>query len=159
MRSSLLTRTLVSAVTVVGIAAGSLATAGTSVAASEPVAKPAAVSGDVSTLAVNNFGLNATQAKKVQAWLKKYHGYRGSLDGKLAGSSWKSFQKPLKRYWGYSGALDGKPGKNTVKALQRMLKKGYGYRGAIDGIAGSGTKAAFKRFADKAPSAKPNGLR
>lgn len=158
MRSSILTRTLVSAVTVVGIAAGSLATAGTGFAASEPVAKPAAVSGDVSTLATNNFGLTAVQAKRVQVWLKKHHGYTGSLDGKLGTGSWKSFQKCLKQYWGYRGAIDGKPGKNTVKALQHLLKKGYGYRGAIDGAAGSGTKSAFKKFAAGAPSAKRTGL-
>ncbi|MET9831228.1 peptidoglycan-binding domain-containing protein [Streptomyces sp. NPDC006385] len=159
MRSSILTRTLVSAVTVVGIAAGSLATAGTGFAASEPVTKPAASSGEISTLATNNLGLTQAQAKRVQLFLKKHWGYTGAIDGQLGSGSWKAFQKCLKRYHGYTGAIDGQPGTNTVKALQRLLKRGYGYGGAIDGIAGPGTKAAFKKFAAAAPNIKPTGLR
>ncbi|MET8772999.1 peptidoglycan-binding protein [Streptomyces sp. NPDC004658] len=98
--------------------------------------------------AVNNLGLSAAQAKKVQRWLKTYWSYRDSIDGKLGTNSWKAFQRCLKKYWGYTGPIDGVVGKGTIKALQRLLKDSYGYRGPIDGIAGSGTKAAFKRFAN-----------
>ncbi|MGW0369040.1 peptidoglycan-binding domain-containing protein [Streptomyces coeruleorubidus] len=159
MRSRILARTLVSAVTVVGIAAGGLAAAGSSFAASEPVTKPAAGSGEISTLATNNLGLTAAQAKNVQRWLVKHWGYNDAIDGELGTDSWKAFQRALKAHWGYPGAIDGDPGENTVKALQRLLKKGYGYGGAIDGDPGKGTQIAFKKFSEGASSARPNGLR
>ncbi|GAA4066170.1 peptidoglycan-binding protein [Streptomyces shaanxiensis] len=145
MRPNVWTRTLVSVSAVVGLAAGSLATAGTAFAAQD--AKPA-VSSEVSVLAVNNLGLTAAEAKKVQDWLKQYWGYTGAIDGQLGTNSWKAFQRCLKQYWGYTGEIDGIVGPNTIKALQRLLKAHWGYTGAIDGIAGSGTKAAFKRFAN-----------
>ena len=71
MRPNVWTRTLVSVTAVVGLAAGSLATAGTSFAA--PDTQPA-VSSEVSVLAVNNLGLTSAEAKKVQSWLKEYWG-------------------------------------------------------------------------------------
>lgn len=161
MRSRILARTLVSAVTVVGIAAGSLATAGTGFAASETVTKPAGGSGEISTLATNNFGLSGVQARYVQRWLAKYWGYDGSPDGLLGTNSWKAFQGCLKKHWGYTGAIDGDPGTDTVKALQRLLKKGYGYADDIDGDAGANTRASFKKFSAAAGAgvAGPNGLR
>jgi lysozyme family protein len=130
---------------VVGLAAGSLATAGTAFAAADT--KPA-VSSEVSVLAVNNLGLTVAEAKKVQEWLKQYWGYTGAIDGQLGTNSWKAFQRCLKQYWGYTGEIDGIVGPNTIKALQRLLKDSWGYTGPIDGIAGAGTKAAFKRFAN-----------
>ncbi|AOR30101.1 hypothetical protein BFF78_02565 [Streptomyces fodineus] len=147
MRTNIPTRALLTATTAVALAAGSLAAAGTSVAA-PAAAHPAVSTKAVTPQAVNNLGLNATQAKKVQRWLKQYWRYTGSIDGQLGPNSWKAFQRCLKQYWGYTGPIDGVVGTGTVKALQRLLKDSWGYTGAIDGIAGSGTKAAFKRFAD-----------
>ncbi|MEU6545978.1 peptidoglycan-binding domain-containing protein [Streptomyces sp. NPDC046859] len=144
MRPNVWTRTLVSVTAVVGLAAGSLATAGTSFAA--PDTQPA-VSADAGVLAVNNLGLSTAEAKKVQGWLKEYWGYTGAIDGELGTNSWKAFQRCLKEYWGYTGAIDGIVGSGTIKALQRLLQH-WGYTGAIDGIAGSGTRAAFKTFAN-----------
>ncbi len=144
MRPNVWTRTLVSVSAVLGLAAGSLATAGASFAASDT--KPA-VSSEVSVLAVNNLGLTAAEAKKVQGWLKQYWGYTGAIDGQLGTNSWKAFQRCLKQYWGYTGAIDGIVGSGTIKALQRLLQH-WGYNGAIDGIAGPGTRAAFKNFAN-----------
>jgi len=151
MRPNVLTRALVSVTTVVGIAAGSLAAAGTSFAASEPATKPAVSAEAVTPLAVNNLGLTTAEAKKVQDWLKAYHGYTGARDGLLGTNSWKAFQRGLEKHWDYDDAIDGIVGPNTIKALQRLLKTHWGYGGAIDGIAGSGTKAAFKRFANGNP--------
>ncbi|MFI7410883.1 peptidoglycan-binding protein [Streptomyces sp. NPDC049627] len=147
MRPNVWTRTLVSVGAVVGLAAGGIATAGTSFAA--PASKPAASSGrsGVSVLAVNNLGLSTTEAKYVQCWIQDYWGYTGALDGQLGTNSWKALQRWLKANWGYNDDIDGIVGPNTIKALQRDLKAYHGYTGAIDGIAGSGTKAAFKDFA------------
>ncbi|MFJ7064710.1 peptidoglycan-binding protein [Streptomyces sp. NPDC101115] len=151
MRPSILTRSIVSVTAVVGLAAGTLATAGTSFAASAPASQLAAVSaGGFGTLATYNFGLSGAQASRVQDWLQAW-GYTGALDGQLGTNSWKAFQKCLAAHWAYTDPIDGIPGTDTVKALQRMLKAKWGYTGAIDGIAGDGTKAALKRLADKAP--------
>ncbi|MFE0258040.1 peptidoglycan-binding protein [Streptomyces sp. NPDC059010] len=144
MRPNVWTRTLVSVSAVVGLAAGGLATAGTSFAAAQ--AKPA-VSSEVSVLAVNNLGLSTTEARYVQCWLQDYWGYTGALDGQLGTNSWKAMQRNLKQHWGYNDSIDGIVGKNTIMALQRSLKAYQGYDGEIDGIAGPKTKAAFKRFA------------
>lgn len=145
-----LTRALVSATAVVGIAAGSLAGAGASFAASAPVSKPAVSSETVTPLAVVNLGLSYGQATNVQCWLKNGGwGYTGALDGQLGTNSWKAFQRYLAAYRDYNDAIDGIVGTNTKKALQRELKYGgWGYTGLIDGDFGSGSQAAFKRFAD-----------
>ncbi|MEU9012750.1 peptidoglycan-binding protein [Streptomyces sp. NPDC048479] len=148
MRPKVLTRTLVSFTAVVGIAAGSLASAGAGFAASAPTSKPAASSEAVVPLALVNLGLSTAQAKNVQCWLKANWGYTGALDGQLGTNSWKAFQRNLRAYWGYTGAIDGIVGSGTVKALQRLLKDSWGYTGAIDGDPGPGTQAAFKRFAN-----------
>jgi lysozyme family protein len=149
MRSNVWTRTLVSGTAVLGLAAGSLVTAGTSFAAQD--VKPAAHS-EVSVLAVNNLGLTTEEAKKAQRVLTDRWGYTGEIDGLLGTNSWKAMQKWLVN-WGYpSDDIDGIVGPNTVKALQKWLKARYGYTGAIDGIAGSGTKAAFKRMANSCPN-------
>ncbi|MFI9307107.1 peptidoglycan-binding domain-containing protein [Streptomyces triculaminicus] len=143
-----LTRTLVSVATAAGIAAGTLATAGTSFAADTTAMRPAASAEAVAPFAVNNMGLSTAEAKKLQRVLKDYWGYNGAIDGQLGTDSWKAMQRFLKDSWGYDGAIDGIVGGGTVKALQRWLKANWGYSGAIDGIAGAGTKAALKRFVD-----------
>jgi len=147
MRQSVLTRSLVSAATVVAIAGGSLLGTGAGFATAAPVTAPAASTQSVTILATQNFGLSTAQAKKVQGWLAEYWDYNDSIDGLLGTNSWKAFQRCLKTYWGYTGAIDGDPGSGTVSALQRLLRN-YGYTGAIDGDAGTGTRAAFKTFAN-----------
>ncbi|GAA2422420.1 peptidoglycan-binding domain-containing protein [Streptomyces glaucus] len=142
-----LTRTLVSVTAAAGIAAGTLAGAGTAFADSAQ-AQQQAVSTEAAPLAVNNLGLTTAEAKKVQQWLKAHWNYTGTIDGQLGTNSWKAFQRCLKAYWGYTGKIDGIVGEGTIKALQRLLKDSWGYTGAIDGKAGSGTKKAFKRFAN-----------
>ncbi|WP_030674788.1 peptidoglycan-binding domain-containing protein [Streptomyces rimosus] len=153
MRRRGVTRTVVSFAAVAGIAAGGLAGA-TSVAA-QP-AQPAQytaqygighTTGRLAPLAVNNLGLNASEATWVQCFIKRYYDYNGALDGKLGTDSWKAMQRFLKRHWGYNDDIDGIVGKNTISALQRNLKQYHGYTGNIDGIAGAKTKAAFKDFA------------
>jgi lysozyme family protein len=136
------TKALASAALVLGITAGTVATAATSFAAPAP-----AVS--VSPQAVVNLGLSTQQAKNVQCWLRTFWSYTDSIDGQLGPNSWKAFQRNLKADWGYTGGIDGVVGSGTVSALQRLLKNGgWGYTGAIDGQAGAGTQAAFKRFAN-----------
>ncbi|OIJ66739.1 peptidoglycan-binding domain-containing protein [Streptomyces mangrovisoli] len=150
MRTNVLARTLVGATAVLGLAAGGLATAGTSFAASAPTAKTAVSAQDLSVLATNNFGLSSQQAKNIQCFLRTSPAsYTGAIDGQLGTNSWKAFQRWLKEYWSYNDSIDGDPGPNTIKALQRMLAFGWGYTGSIDGIAGSGTKAAFARLANE----------
>ncbi|MFJ1975452.1 peptidoglycan-binding protein [Streptomyces sp. NPDC087903] len=142
MRVSL-TRTLVSAAVVIGISAGSLAGASAGFAASQPTAKPAARAQGVSVLAVNNLGLNTTQAKHWQCWLRGWGFNPGTIDGQLGTSSWKAAQSFFNYYGEYvDGRLvvDGVVGTSTIKALQNWLGVG------IDGVAGSQTRAAFASF-------------
>ncbi|MBV2357744.1 peptidoglycan-binding protein [Streptomyces sp. J2-1] len=152
MRSNVMARTLVSTAAVIGLAAGGLATAGTSVAAPTPHTKvqPASV------LATNNLGLSTTQAKYVQCFMRDAPAsYTGSIDGQLGTNSWKAMQRHLKAYWAYTDSIDGDPGPNTIRALQRMLAFGWGYKDKIDGDPGADTKAAFKRFANDFSSFYP----
>ncbi|MCX5050147.1 MULTISPECIES: peptidoglycan-binding domain-containing protein [unclassified Streptomyces] len=145
MRSNALARTLVSAAAVIGLAAGGLATAGTSFAASAP----GAGAQSASILATQNFGLSSQQAKNVQCFMRGAPAsYTGGIDGQLGTNSWKAMQRHLKAYWNYTDSIDGDPGPNTVKALQRMLAFGWGYTDRIDGDPGTNTRAAFKRFAN-----------
>ncbi|MGV9854319.1 hypothetical protein ACWDWU_37010 [Streptomyces sp. NPDC003442] len=87
-----LTRGLVSTIAVVGIAAGSLAGAGVSFAAPAPVSKPAVNAEAVTPLAVNNLGLNTTEAKNIQCWLRGY-GYTGAIDGVFGSGSQAAFKR------------------------------------------------------------------
>ncbi|MGZ3119288.1 peptidoglycan-binding domain-containing protein [Streptomyces sp. H62] len=146
MRPSVLTRSIVSATVVVGLAIGTVAGAGTSSAASVPAAEPAVSAGAFGTLATNNLGLNRDQAKQLQRWLALHYDYAGDIDGLLGTESWKAMQRHLRMTWDYHLAVDGIPGPNTIKALQLSLR-GYGYTGPIDGIAGEGTRRAFAKFA------------
>jgi lysozyme family protein len=148
MRPNVLTRTLISVTTVVGIAAGSLAGASASFAASASASKPAASSVAAVPFVVNNLGLSNARAQNVQTYLQTNWSYTGQIDGQLGTDSWKAFQRHL-RFYDYTGAIDGIVGSGTIKALQRMLRDdGWGYTGAIDGLAGTGTRDAFARFAD-----------
>lgn len=147
MRPNAMGRTIAGLAAVVGLAAGSLATAGTSFAAPAEAPRTATSVQAAAAATYWNFGLSTAEAKNVQTFLAEYWGYTDGIDGQLGPNSWKAFQRCLKTYWGYTGAIDGDPGTNTIKALQRLLAADYGYTGAIDGVAGAGTQAAFKRFA------------
>lgn len=148
MRSNVAARVLIIATAFVGIAAGSLASAGASFAAVTP-AQPA-VSGPsaVTPRAEVNLGLSTTQAKAVQRWLHEWWGYNDGIDGSLGPQSWMAMQRFLKANYGYTGGIDGTVGSGTVSALQRFLKASFGYTGGIDGVAGPQTQAAFARFAN-----------
>ncbi|MGW2179076.1 peptidoglycan-binding domain-containing protein [Streptomyces sp. NPDC001732] len=140
-----MTRVFVGITTAVAIAGGGVAAAGTSFAATGQPTQAVASADAVTPLAVNNMGLNTTQAKRLQRDLKANWGYKGKIDGQLGTESWKAMQRFLKQ-WGYKDKIDGIVGSNTVKAMQRWLKANWGYKGKIDGIAGAGTKAALARY-------------
>ncbi|MFJ8388855.1 peptidoglycan-binding protein [Streptomyces sp. NPDC094438] len=144
MRSAL-TRALVSATAIVGITAGTLAGASASFAASQPTAKPLVSTQDVAILAVNNLGLNTTQAKNWQCWLRDAGYDPGAIDGQLGTNSWMAAQRMFNDLNLGAGTVDGIVGANTIKALQRYLNS-YGYGLAVDGSAGPKTKAAFADF-------------
>ena len=148
MRSNALARTLVSAAAVVGLAAGGLATAGTSFAAP---AQPAAAR-TVTIQAVNNLGLNTAEGKSVQCYVRdatpagKFD--PGTIDGQLGTKSWKAWQAFLNDRGFNAGTVDGDVGPNTIRGLQRFLVH-IGYdTGGIDGDAGPKTRAAWKAFAN-----------
>nr|WP_202437807.1 peptidoglycan-binding domain-containing protein [Streptomyces sp. SID5910] len=140
------TRTFVSATTMLAITAGSLLGASAGFAASRPAAPTVSVAGDgASVLAVNNLGLNTTQAKHWQCWLKGWGFNPGTIDGQLGTNSWIAAQKFLNWTGSYvNGRLvvDGVVGTQTIKALQNWLGVG------IDGVAGPQTRAAFASFAN-----------
>lgn len=145
MRSNVLARTLVGVTAVVGLAVGSLATAGTSFAASQTAAKPAVSAQTASILASNNFGLNTARAKNWQCWLRDSGYSPGTIDGDLGTNSWKAAQRLFNALGLNAGTVDGDPGTNTIKALQRYLNL-YGYGLSVDGDAGTNTRAAFWDF-------------
>ncbi|MEY9993342.1 peptidoglycan hydrolase-like protein with peptidoglycan-binding domain [Streptomyces sp. V4I8] len=146
MRPNVWTRTLVAVSAVVGLAAGGLATAGTSFAAQD--VKPAAHS-EVSILAVNNLGLNTERAKNWQCWLRD-RGYNpGTIDGQLGSNSWMAAQRLLNARGHNAGDVDGVVGPNTIRALQRYLNTFghiFGYHLEVDGVAGPETRSAFWKF-------------
>ncbi|MPY52209.1 peptidoglycan-binding domain-containing protein [Streptomyces acidicola] len=139
-----LTKTLVGLTAAVGIAAGTLGGAGTAFAAAVP-AQQQVVSSEVTTLAVNNLGLNTTRAKNWQCWLRDTGYNPGTIDGQLGTNSWKAAQRKFNDLGLNAGPVDGAVGTNTIKALQRYLNT-YGYGLAVDGDAGTKTKAAFWDF-------------
>lgn len=146
MRPNVWTRTLLSVTAVAGLAAGGLATAGTSFAAQD--VKPA-VNSEVSILAVNNLGLNTERAKNWQCWLRD-RGYNpGTIDGKLGTNSWMAAQRLLNARGHNAGDVDGAVGPNTIRALQKYLNTFgdiFGYHLEVDGIAGPETRSAFWKF-------------
>lgn len=146
MRPKVWTRTLVSVSAVVGLAAGGLATAGTSFAAQD--VKPA-VNSEVTILAVNNLGLNTERAKNWQCWLRDRGYSPGTIDGQLGTNSWKAAQRLLNARGHNAGEVDGVVGPNTIRALQKYLNTFgdiFGYHLDVDGIAGPETRSAFSKF-------------
>src|SRR3954470_8365131 len=145
MRSSL-ARALVATSAIVGIAAGGLAGASASVAATQPVTKPAVSSQRVSPLAVNNLGLDTAHAKNWQSCLNAWGFNAGTEDGQLGTNSWKAAQRMLNA-WGYNaGTVDGIVGTNTIRALQNFLNAVGENAGTADGIAGPQTRSAFWNY-------------
>jgi len=145
MRSNVLARTLVGVTAVVGLAVGSLATAGTSFAASQTAAKSAVSAQDLSILTTDNLGLNTARAKNWQCWLRDAGYSPGAIDGVLGTNSWKAAQRFFNAQGLGAGTVDGDPGTNTIKALQRYLNF-FGYGLLVDGIAGTNTRNAFWDF-------------
>ncbi|KUN93675.1 peptidoglycan-binding domain-containing protein [Streptomyces caeruleatus] len=146
MRPNVWTRTLVSVSAVVGLAAGGLATAGTSFAAQD--AKPA-VKSEVTILAVNNLGLNTERAKNWQCWLRDRGYSPGTIDGQLGTNSWKAAQRFLNARGHNAGTVDGIVGPDTIRALQRYLNLFgdiFDYHLDVDGVAGPATRSAFWKF-------------
>ncbi|GHA08142.1 hypothetical protein GCM10010372_04330 [Streptomyces tauricus] len=143
-----LTRTFVSAATVIGLATGSLAGATISSAASEPIAKPAASAQDVSVLAVKNLGLTVARAKNWQCFLTRSGYEPWEHNGLLGTDSWKAAQRMFNAR-GFNGGVrlevDGIVGQYTIKALQRFLNS-FGFGLAVDGVAGPRTTDAFWEF-------------
>lgn len=138
-----LTKTLIGATTAVGIAVGSLATAGTAMADTSPAPRSTVAA----VAAYNNLGLTKTQAYGVQCFLNTSVYVDIDVDGYLGPASWKAMQGFLNRSWDQNLVTDGIVGPATIKGLQYFLKHGgWGYTGKIDGIAGSGTRAAFAKF-------------
>lgn len=104
-----LTRTLVSVATAAGIAAGTLATAGTNFAANATAIEPTASTEAVAPWA-DNLSLSTGQAKKVQQWLKEKWGYNGPINGQLDRT----------KNWGYGDAVDGIIGEKLKAAFRRF---------------------------------------
>ncbi|MEV0193168.1 peptidoglycan-binding domain-containing protein [Kitasatospora purpeofusca] len=146
MRSSSITRSLVSLTIAAGIAASG--PAGAAFATPAPADRQTAgAQAGARLTTVENLGLNASQAEYLEDWLARYWGYPGEINGLLDTESWKALQRFLQAKWGYSGPIDGAVSTETIKALQRRLKAEESYHGPIDGIAGPSTREAFKRFA------------
>ncbi|MCF1598201.1 peptidoglycan-binding domain-containing protein [Streptomyces muensis] len=146
MRPNVWTRTLVSVSAVVGLAAGGLATAGTSFAAQDA---KTTVSSEVTILAVNNLGLNTERAKNWQCWLRDRGYSPGTIDGQLGTNSWKAAQRFLNARGHNAGTVDGVVGPDTIRALQRYLNLFgdiFGYHLDVDGVAGPATRSAFWKF-------------
>ncbi|MDH6565614.1 peptidoglycan hydrolase-like protein with peptidoglycan-binding domain [Streptomyces sp. SAI-117] len=145
MRTSL-TRALVVASAVVGIAAGGLASASAGVAAPQHATKATVSSQQASILAVNNLGLDTARAKNWQSCLNAWGFNAGTVDGQLGTNSWKAAQRMLNA-WGYNaGTVDGIVGSNTITALQKFLNAVGENAGTPDGIAGPQTRAAFWNY-------------
>lgn len=143
-----LTRTLVSGATIIGIAAGSLAGGTFSAAASEAPTKPAASTQRASVLAVNNLGLTVARAKNWQCFLTRSGFEPWEHNGLLGTDSWKAAQRLFNAQGFHGGTrlvVDGIVGPRTIKALQRFLNS-YGFGLAVDGIVGDHTTDAFWEF-------------
>ncbi|MFG2782927.1 peptidoglycan-binding protein [Streptomyces prunicolor] len=144
MRSNVLARTLVGVSAVVGLAVGSLATAGTSFAASQPAGKPAV---SAPTIGIptpsNNLGLTTERAKNWQCRLRD-NGYDpGPINGILGRESWIAAQHMFNDLGLRVGPVDGDPGAGTtIVPLQRYLNL-VGYSIVVDGIFGAQSRIAF----------------
>ncbi|MFG2379202.1 peptidoglycan-binding protein [Streptomyces sp. NPDC048504] len=144
MRSNVLARTLVGVTAVVGLSIGTLASAGTSFAASRTAAEPAVSAQNLSILTTDNLGLNTARAKNWQCRLRDNGYYSGPINGILGPESWEAAQRMFNDLGIRTGTVDGEPA-HTITALQRYLNL-FGYDLAVDGIAGPQTKAAFSDF-------------
>ncbi|MCQ4195760.1 peptidoglycan-binding domain-containing protein [Streptomyces parvulus] len=143
-----MTRTFVSAATIIGITAGTLAGGAVGAAASEAPAQSAASTQRASVLAVNNLGLNVARAKNWQCFLTRSGFEPWEHNGLLGTDSWKAAQRLFNAQGFHGGTrlvVDGVVGPRTIKALQRFLNS-YGFRLAVDGIVGDRTTAAFWEF-------------
>ncbi|WP_019061325.1 hypothetical protein [Streptomyces prunicolor] len=143
MRSNVLARTLVGVTAVVGLSVGSLATAGTSFAASPPAAKPAVNAPTIGIpIPPNNFGLSTERAKDWQCRLRD-NGYDpGPINGILGSESWRAAQTMFNDLGLRAGPVYGDPATNTLVPLQRYLNL-FGYGLTVDGDAGLRFQAAF----------------
>ncbi|PAZ12023.1 hypothetical protein CLM62_32210 [Streptomyces sp. SA15] len=140
-----ITRTLIGVTTAVGIAAGSLAAAGTAFAAPAQDTRAVASAEAVAPLEENNLGLDAEQAKNWQCWVRD-RGYNpGEIDGRLGTQSWKAAQQMLNDKGHNAGNVDGDVGPNTISALQRYLNT-FGYGLAVDGVDSEPFREAFRDF-------------
>lgn len=139
-------RALVSATAVVGIAVGSLMGASAALAAPPSAAGAAVSTQGVTIQAVNNLGLTTSEGKSVQCYVRDAGFSPGTIDGQLGTSSWKAWQRFLNDRGYNAGTVDGDVGPATIRALQRFLTY-IGYdTGGIDGVAGTKTRAAWKAF-------------
>ncbi|MFJ9250749.1 peptidoglycan-binding protein [Streptomyces sp. NPDC101776] len=143
MRSNVLARTLVGVTAVVGLAVGSLATAGTSFAASQTAARSAVSAPTIGIpTASENFGLTTTRAKNWQCRLRD-NGYDpGTINGILGHDSWRAAQLMFNDLGIRTGTADGDPTTNTLVPLQCYLNL-VGYDLTVDGIAGALFKWSF----------------
>jgi len=147
MRSNVLARTLVGVTAVVGLSVGSLATAGTSFAASQTGAEPAVSAPTIGiSTPSNNLGLTTERAKNWQCRLRD-NGYDpGPINGILGRESWLAAQHMFNDLGLRTGPVDGDPGAGTtIVALQRYLNL-FGYNILVDGTFGTQTKLAFWDF-------------
>ena len=143
MRSNVLARTLVCVTAVVGLSVGSLATAGTSFAASRTAAKPAVSAPTIGVpIPSNNFGLTTERAKNWQCRLRD-NGYDpGPINGILGSESWRAAQSMFNDLGIRVGPVTGDSATNTLVPLQRYLNL-VGYSIAVDGVFGARTRTAF----------------
>jgi hypothetical protein len=72
---------------------------------------------DDAPLAVNNLGLNTTQAKNWQCWLRDTGYHPGTIDGRLGTNSWKAAQRKFNDLGLGAGAVDGVVGTKTRAAF------------------------------------------
>ncbi|MGW1563752.1 peptidoglycan-binding domain-containing protein [Streptomyces sp. NPDC002144] len=143
-----LSKTLLGTFTAAAIGIGTLAGATTATAA--PAQQTTAQT--ITIKAVNNLGLNTTEAKSVQCYVRDAVPVGafdpGAIDGQLGTKSWKAWQLFLNDRGFNAGTVDGVVGPNTISGLRRFLVA-VGYdTGGIDGVAGPKTKAAWKAFAN-----------
>ncbi|MCC2274374.1 peptidoglycan-binding protein [Streptomyces sp. ET3-23] len=102
----------------------------------------------VTIQAVNNLGLNTSEAKSVQCYVRDSGYDPGTIDGQLGSNSWRAWQNLLNADGFNAGTADGIVGPNTISGLQRFLASFGLDTGGIDGVAGPKTRAAWASFAN-----------
>ncbi|GGX90623.1 peptidoglycan-binding domain-containing protein [Streptomyces fructofermentans] len=142
MISNRLTKVLLGTLTAAALGVGTLA--GATVAAAAPAQQVS--NQTVGIQAYNNLGLNTSEAKSAQCYVRDAGFSPGAIDGELGTNSWKAWQRFLNDRGFNAGTVDGDVGPNTIRGLQRFLTY-IGYdTGGIDGDAGTKTRAAWKAF-------------